>query len=344
MKKLAKLVLFLLVAVMILSGCGSSKPTLTVYNWGDYIDEDVISEFEEEFGVRVVYDEFATNEDMYVKINAGGGNYDVAIPSDYMIKRMIDEDLLHTINFDNIPNYKYIDEQFKGLGYDPNNAYSVPYMWGTVGILYNKTMVDDTVDSWKILWNEKYSKQILMLDSQRDSIGITLKMLGYSLNTKNPQELEEAKEALIAQKPLVLAYVGDEVKDKMISGEAALAVVWSGDAVYMMRQNPDLAYTIPDEGSNLWFDAMVIPKTSKNKELAEQFINFMTRTDIAFKNTDYIGYSTPHTEAKGQLEPELLEDEAAYPTIEDLVNSEVFEDLSSSASIYDRIWTEVKAK
>lgn len=344
MKKLLKLVLFLLMATIILSGCGSNKTTLTVYNWGDYIDEDVISEFEEEFDVRVVYDEFATNEDMYVKINAGGGNYDVAFPSDYMIKRMINEDLLHKINYENIPNYKYIDEQFKNLGYDPDNQYSVPYMWGTVGILYNKSMVDDTVDSWRILWDSKYSKQILMLDSQRDSIGITLKMLGYSLNTKNLQELEEAKEALIEQKPLVLAYVGDEVKDKMISGEAALAVVWSGDAVYMMRENPDLAYAIPKEGSNLWFDAMVIPKTSKNKELAEEFINFMTRTDIAYKNTDYIGYSTPHTEAKSQLDPELLNDKAAYPSNEELENCEVFEDLSASASEYDRIWTEVKAK
>ena len=344
MKKIVKLFLFVLVVTIFISGCSSSKPTLTVYNWGDYIDEDVISEFEKEFGVRVVYDEFATNEDMYVKINAGGGNYDVAFPSDYMIKRMIDEELLHKINFANVTNYKYIDEQFKGLGYDPSNEYSVPYMWGTVGILYNKTMVKEPVNSWKILWDSKYSKQILMLDSQRDSIGITLKMLGYSLNTKNPQELEKAKDALIEQKPLVLAYVGDEVKDKMISGEAALAVVWSGDAVYMMRENSELAYAIPDEGSNLWFDAMVIPKTSKNKELAEKFIDFMTRTDIAFKNTDYIGYSTPHTEAKAQLDPDLINDEAAYPLIEDLKNSEVFEDLSSSASIYDRIWTEVKAK
>lgn len=344
MKKVFKLVSFFLLAAIILSGCGSSKDTLTVYNWGDYINEDVISEFEKEFGVKVVYDVFATNEDMYVKINAGGGNYDVAFPSDYMIKRMINEDLLHKINFDNIPNYKYIDEQFKNLGYDPDNQYSVPYMWGTVGIIYNKTMVDEPVDSWRILWDPKYSKQILMLDSQRDSIGITLKMLGYSLNTKNVQELEEAKEALIEQKPLVLAYVGDEVKDKMISGEAALAVVWSGDAVYMMRENPDLAYAIPKEGSNLWFDAMVIPKTSKNKELAEKFINFMTRTDIAFKNTDYIGYSTPHTEAKSQLDPDLLNDEAAYPSKETLENCEVFEDLSGTASEYDRIWTEVKAK
>lgn len=346
MKKGLRILLLLIVVVgMVLSaGCSSNKTTLKVYNWGDYIDEDVIKEFEKEFGVKVIYDEFATNEDMYVKINAGGGDYDVAFPSDYMIKRMIDEDLLYKIDFENVPNYKYIDPQFKNLGYDPDNEYSVPYMWGTVGILYNKTMVDDPVESWQILWDPKYSKQILMLDSQRDSIGVTLKMLGYSLNTKDTQELEAAKEALIQQKPLVLAYVGDEVKDKMISGEAALAVVWSGDAVYMKRENPDLEYVIPKEGSNLWFDGMVIPKTSKNKKEAELFINFMSRTDIAFKNTDYIGYSTPHAEAKKLLDEDLANDKSAYPILEELKDCEVFQDLATSAKDYDRIWTEVKAK
>lgn len=296
MKKIIKAVVAMVListVIFIMTGCGQSKPTLKVYNWGDYIDESIFKDFEEEYGIRIIYDTFATNEDMYIKIKAGGSDYDVAFPSDYMIERMISEDLLYEINYNNIPNYKYIGDEFKNFSYDPTNGYSVPYMWGTVGIIYNTTMVDDTVDSWDILWNEKYAKQILMLDSQRDSIGITLKKLGYSLNTKNVDELEAAKDALIEQKPLVLAYVGDEVKDKMIAGEAALAVVWSGDAVYMNWENPDLEYAIPKEGSNLWFDAMVIPKTSKNKENAELFINFMSRTDIAFKNADYIGYSTP---------------------------------------------------
>ncbi len=339
------LALLLIVAVLSFSACfKDQRPVLNVYNWGDYIDESVIAEFEKEFNIRVNYDTFSTNEDMYVKVKSGGGNYDVLFPSDYTIERMIKEGMLQKLDFNNIPNYQYIEEQFKNLDYDPQNAYSVPYMWGTVGIIYNKKKVTKPVTSWQILWDQDYAKQILMLDSQRDSIGITLKMLGYSLNTRNLKELEAAKEALIKQKPLVLAYVGDDVKDKMIAGEAALAVVWSGDAVYMMRENPDLAYVIPEEGSNLWFDAMVIPTTSKNKEAAEKFINFLCRTEIAYKNTDYIGYSTPHREAKKLLDPELLSNSAAYPGAKELARCEVFLDLGDFLKEYDRIWTEVKAR
>jgi len=348
MKKTLKTLLVLTLAismVLSLSGCGGEKrPQLKVYNWGDYIDQSVLDEFEKKYNIDVIYDEFATNEEMYAKIKGGASDYDILIPSDYTIKRMIDEDMLHKIDFNNIPNYKYIDDRFKNLAFDPNNEYSVPYMWGTVGILYNKTMVKEPVDSWKILWDEKYSKQILMLDSLRDSIGITLKMLGYSLNTKNDSELEKAKEALIKQKPLVLAYVGDEVKDKMIGGEAALAVVWSGDAMYMKRENPDLEYVVPKEGSNMWFDSIVIPKTSQHKKEAELFINFLCEPEIAFKNADYIGYSTPHTEAVKMLPEDVREDKSAYPSEEDLVNCEVFEDLADSLVKYDRIWTEVKAQ
>ncbi|HOA41703.1 MAG TPA: spermidine/putrescine ABC transporter substrate-binding protein [Halanaerobiales bacterium] len=346
MKKYNRLILslVLLLTVVLLTACQQDeRVVLNVYNWGDYIDESVIQEFEEKYNIRVNYDTFSTNEDMYVKIKAGGADYDVLFPSDYMIERMIKEDMLHKLDFDNIPNYKYIEGQFKNLEYDPQNEYSVPYMWGTVGILYNKTMVEEPVTSWQILWDQKYSKQILMLDSQRDSIGVALKMLGYDMNTRDLDELEAAKQALIEQKPLVLAYVGDDVKDKMIAGEAALAVVWSGDAVYMKWENPDLEYALPEEGSNLWVDAMVIPKTSKNKAEAELFINFMCDPEIAFKNTDYIGYSSPHSEAKKMLDPELLDDPAAYPDLEGLVNYDIFKDLADYLKVYDRIWTEVKA-
>lgn len=343
--KILGLALLLGLAVLTFAACGQDrKPVLSVYNWGDYIDESIIAEFEKEFNIRVNYDTFSTNEDMYVKVKSGGGSYDLLFPSDYTIERMRKEGMLHKLDFNNIPNYQYIEEQFKNLDYDPQNEYSVPYMWGTVGIVYNKKMVTKPVTSWRILWDEDYAKQILMLDSQRDSIGITLKMLGYSMNTRNLQELAAAKEALIKQKPLVLAYVGDDVKDKMIAGEAALAVVWSGDAVYMMRENPDLAFAIPEEGSNLWFDAMVIPNTSKHKTEAEKFINFLCRTEIAYKNTDYIGYSTPHREAKKLLEPELLNEPAAYPSAEQLANCEIFLDLGDFLKEYDRIWTEVKAR
>jgi len=321
-----------------------SKVVLNVYNWGDYIEETVIESFKKEYGIKVNYETFTTNEDMYVKIKSGAGDYDVAIPSDYMIKRMISENLLKKINFDNIPNYKYIEDRFKNLAFDPNNEYSVPYMWGTVGILYNTTMVDEPVDSWNILWDKKYEKQIFMLDSQRDSLGVALKKLGYSMNTRNLNELEEAKKALLEQKPLVLAYVVDEVKDKMIAGEGALAVVWSGDAFYCISENPDLAYAIPKEGSNLWFDSMVIPVTSKNQKEAEMFINFMCESEVAYKNADYIGYATPHSEAKKMLDPEVVNNRAFYPLEEDLVNFEIFEYDAEAMKDYDRIWTEITSE
>lgn len=336
--------MLVLTVFLLITGCSNTQqPTLKVYNWGDYIDEDVIKDFEKEYGIKVIYDTFATNEDMYVKLKSGGGNYDVAIPSDYMIKKMINEGMLAKVDLKNVPNYKEIDNQFKNLSYDPKNQYSVPYMWGTVGIIYNKTMVKEPVDSWQILWNPKYSKQILMMDSQRDSIGVALKSLGYSLNTKNDQELAKAKQKLIQQKPLVLAYVVDEVKDKMIGGEAALAVVWSGDAMYMKKQNPDLEYIVPQEGSNLWFDAMVIPKTSKHKKEAELFINYLCRPEVAYRNADYIGYATPIPAAKAKLPADVRNDKQGYPDQKQLENCEVFDDLSDSLAKYDKIWTEIKA-
>ena len=336
--------LILLLAVVILSSClRNDRVVLNVYNWGDYLDESVIRDFEKKYNIKVNYDTFSTNEDMYVKLKAGGTDYDVVFPSDYIIERMINEDMLHKLDFDNIPNYKYIEDHFKNLEYDPQNEYSVPYFWGTVGIIYNKTMVDEPVNSWQILWDPKYEKEILMMDSQRDSIGVALKMLGYDLNTRDLDELEEAKQALIEQKPLVLAYVGDDVKDKMIAGEAALAVIYSGEAFYMKQENPDLEYVIPQEGSNFWVDAMVIPKTSKHKKEAELFINFMCDPEVAYKNAIYVGYSSPHSEVKKMLDPDFLNDPAAYPDMEELVNLEFFKDLGDYLSVYDRIWTEVKA-
>jgi spermidine/putrescine transport system substrate-binding protein len=339
------IIISLILAIGIVStGCGNKKPTINVYNWGDYIDPSVIKDFEEEFNVKVNYNTFATNEDMYVSIKKGGTSYDVAFPSDYMIERMINEDLLEKINKDNIPNLDNIEDRFLDLEFDPNNDYSVPYMWGTFGIIYNKNMVSEEVDSWDILWDEKYKDQILMLDSQRDSIAIALKKLGYSMNSRNIDELEKAKEELIKQKPLVYAYVGDEVKDMMIGEEAALAVVWSGDAVAMIRENDNLEYVIPKEGTNLWFDNMVIPKNSKNKELAEQFINFMNRPEMAARNTDYIGYSTPNYKAMELLPEDIINSKVAYPTDEEMGDVEIFKDPKDIIKVYDEIWLEIKAQ
>ena len=338
------IVSLILTISVLLTGCGNKKPVLNVYNWGDYIDPSVIRDFEKEFNVKVNYNTFATNEDMYVSIKKGGTSYDVAFPSDYMIERMINEDLLEKIDKENIPNIKYIEDRFLNLEFDPNNDYSVPYMWGTFGIIYNKNMVSEEVDSWDILWDERYKDQILMLDSQRDSIAVALKKLGYSMNSRNIDELEEAKEELIKQKPLVYAYVGDEVKDMMVGEEAALAVVWSGDAVAMIRENDNLEYVIPKEGSNLWFDSMVIPKNSKNKELAEQFINFMNRPEIAARNTDYIGYSTPNYKAMELLPEEIINSKVAYPTDEEMGSVEIFKDPKDIIKVYDEIWLEIKAQ
>lgn len=343
------LLVFTLLTTIFLSACDSDSDTntLRIYNWGDYINEDVIDIFEEETGIKVIYDTFETNEDMYTKVKtAGTGAYDIAIPSDYMIKRMIDEDLLAEIDVTKLENYPLISDTYKSLEYDIENRYSVPYMWGTLGILYNTTMVEDEVTNWSILWNEKYTRQIFMIDSVRDSIGLTLKMLGYSLNSTNVDQLKEAEAKLLEQKPLVLAYTADEVKDKMIQGEAAMAVVYSGDAITCMdpeNGNPDLQYVVPEEGTNLWFDAMVVLKGTQNMDASMQFINFMCRTDIATMNRDYINYSTPQSEVFSNLPDEIKNDPVQYPSNDIIEKSEVFADLGESISYYEDLWVRVMA-
>ena len=345
MKRWMKGTALALTAVMALglSSCGKEEAyegELNVYNWGDYIeDTHVIKDFEKEYHIKM----FDTNEDMYVKIKNGAAQYDVAFPSDYMIEKMRNEGMLEKIDFENIPNYKYIGEQFKNLPYDENNEYSVPYMWGTVGILYNKSLMDEVPDSWSYLWNKKYDGEIYMLNSQRDSIAVALKYLGYSINTRDEKELAEAEKALVEQKPLVKAYVGDEVKDQMIAGSAAMAVMWSGDAAYCMEENEDLDFVVPKEGTNYFFDAMVIPTTCQNKEAAEKFINYMCETQVAVENAEYIDYSTPHTGAMEEMDPEVINDRRFYPQAEDLTNSEVFVDMADALPIYDAIWTRITA-
>lgn len=348
MKKIKSIIILSLVFVigMVAVGCGSNnkKPSINVYNWGDYIDKSVLADFEKEFGIKVNYDTFATNEDLYVKLKQGGSSYDVIMPSDYMIERMIREDMLVKLDKNNVPNLKNVDEKFFSLDFDQTNEYSVPYMWGTVGIIYNKTMVDDVVDSWNILWNEKYKDEIIMLNSQRDTMAVALKKLGYSMNTRDESELEEAKKELIKQKPIVYAYLGDEVKDVLVGGDAALAVVWSGDAIAMIRQNEDLEYAIPKEGTNLWFDSMVIPKSTTNKDGAEKFIDFMSRPDISARNTDYIGYSTPIPAAIEMLPDDIKNSKVAYPSDAEIENTEIFKDPKDIIQIYDRIWTEITSE
>ena len=324
-----------------------NKKKVVVYNWGEYIDPEVLTMFEKETGIDVVYEEFETNEILYPKVSSGAIAYDVVCPSDYMIQRMIENDLLAEINFDNIPNIKNIGQQYmdQSRQFDPENKYSVPYCWGTVGILYNKTMVDEPVDSWSILWDPKYKDNILMQDSVRDAFGVTLKYLGYSLNSTDLDELNEAKNLLIEQKPLVQAYVIDQVRDKMIGNEAALGVIYSGEAIYTQKENPNLEYVIPKEGSNIWIDSWVIPKNAEHKENAEKFINFLCRPDIALMNFEYITYSTPNETARALIEDDdIRNSEIAFPDLSQYDNLETFQYLGTEADqVYGDLWNKVKS-
>lgn len=329
----------------------AEKTKLYVYNWGEYISNgeegslDIVAEFEKRNpDIDLVYTTFDNNESMYAKIVSGSANYDVIIPSDYMIGRMIEEDMLAKLDFANIPNYQYIDETFKNREYDPANEYSVPYTWGTVGIIYNTTMVDEPVDSWDILWDQKYTGQILMFDNPRDAFGIALKKLGYSQNTTDRAQLDEATQVLKEQKAVVQSYVMDQIFAKMSSGEAAIAPYYAGDFFTMQADNPDLAFAVPEEGTNLFFDAMVVPKTSEHKELAERFINFMLEPDIAQANIEFIGYSTPMSNVRELLDPEVRDSPISYPSDELLAKCDTFVNLDEETNAYlDDQWTDIKS-
>ncbi len=360
-------------ASALLSGCGASENTgasgtdsaasgsadggeLYVYNWGEYIDEDVISQFEEETGITVVYDLFETNEEMYPVIEADAVNYDVVCPSDYMIQKMRENDLLAELNFDNIPNIAQIDPAYMEMSqaFDPENKYSVPYCWGTVGILYNTRLLEElgvpAPTKWADLWDERLSGEILMQDSVRDAFMVALKKDGYSMNSESKDELEQAKQELIDQKPLVQAYVIDQVRDKMIGGEAAVGVIYSGEMLYIQDEvanlglDYDLEYVIPEEGTNLWLDSWVIPKNAKNKENAEKWIDFMCRPEIAKANFEYITYPTPNKGAFELLDEEMQNNKAVFPDIDSLKNSEVYKYLGDETdAVYNELWKEVKA-
>lgn len=325
--------------------------TINVYNWGEYISVDdgvdsffdTTREFEELTGINVEYSMFSTNEEMYAKLKSGGTSYDVVIPSDYMVSRMINEGMLEKLDFSNIPNFEYIREDLRYPEYDPKNEYSVPYMWGVVGIVYNTTMVDpeDDIATWDILWDIDYAGNIFMFSNSRDTFGIALKRLGYSFNTTDEEEIRAAAEALVDQKNLVQAYVMDEIFDKMGGGEAALAPYYAGDALVMMEDNPDLDFAVPAEGTNIYVDAMCIPKGSKNKEAAEMFINFMCETKVALANCEYIMYSTPHTEAFLYLDEET-QNSISYPSEEILEKAEAYTALpDATTKLVDSLWTDL---
>ena len=343
-KKIVCLALALALSLSLFAcGGGSGKVTLNVLNWGDYIDPELLRQFEDETGISIKYTTMTSNEEMLVKLASADNIYDVCFPSDYLIEKLVADDLLYAIDKTNIPNLSNIDPRFLDLSFDPGNKYSVPYMWGTVGILYNTTMVTDTVDSWNILWDEKYAGQILMYDSMRDTIGITLKKLGLDINTRNEADILAAQEALIAQKPLVRAYLTDDIKMELINGSAAMGVVYSGDAVYCISENPDLAYVVPKEGSNVWFDNIIIPKTSKHTAEAEQFINFLCDAKVAAQNSDYIGFSTPNAAALALMDPAYAADPTYNPPQEVLDRCQIFQDLGDFVKVFSDAWTKVKA-
>ena len=342
-KLLAAAMIVLMIAAFI--PMAAAEGEVIVYNWEDYINDEVLAMFEEETGIKVKYSGFTTNEDMLVQVRTNPGEFDVVFPSDYAIERLIKEDLLAPIDYDKVPNAVNTEDWLKDPAYDPNGEHSVPYMWGMVGILYDTTKVTGPVGSWGVLFDPTYQKDVFMLDSIRDSMGIALKYLGYSMNTRDAKQIQEATELLIKQKAdgIVKAYQVDETKDKMVAGEAALALMWSGDAQYAINLNENLAYSVPKEGSNVWVDGMVIPKTAPNMDNAHKFIDFLCRPDIAQLNCEYIEYSSPNKAAVELMGEEYESNPNLNPPQEVIDRCEFFRDIEETfMAFYNNRWSEVK--
>lgn len=357
MKKAAVIFLALILGFLSLWGpCAASYAaqktvTITVYNWGQYISDgsdgalDVIEAFEEAYPyIKVNYVTYDSNETLYSKLKTGGTSYDVIIPSDYMIEKLIEEDMLLPLDFSNIPNYEYIDEDFKGLDYDPDNIYSVPYTWGCVGIVYNTSYVsEEDIGSWDLLWNPVYTGKILMFDNSRDAFAIAELLLGFDINTEDEEELEAAAEKLEEQKPLVQSYVMDQIFEKMEREEAWIAPCYAGDYLTMAQENPDLGFYFPEEGYNLFVDAMCIPSCAEHKSEAELFINFMCDPEICAANLDYIGYSSPSSASKEYMDEDRASSEIIYPDGETLSKGETFKALSEEGTqAMNELWLSVK--
>ena len=341
-KRMLSLLLCGAMCTGLLSGCGnaSSAEVLNVYNWGEYIDTDLIDQFEKETGIKVIYNTFDSNENLYSRIQTT--SYDVIIPSDYAISRFIDEDMLQPLNYDHIPNMKLIDEKYTHLDFDPEQKYSVPYTWGVVGIVYNTKYVDEAdIGSWDLLWNPKYTNRTAMFNNSRDALGIALMYLGYSLNTTDKDELCEAADLIIAGKPVYQGIWMDQILEKLPSEEIVAAPYYNGDAVTMIDENPDLAFYVPKEGTNLFVDAMCIPRNAKNVSGAEKFINFMCSTEAAMANWEYIGYSSPQTEVYNELDEEITSDPLYFPDITQYP-TEAYTNLPTEINqYYNDLWVDI---
>lgn len=355
MKKFLSILFALLLTVSALTACetsdaGSSNVTINVYNWGQYIADgsdgsmNLNREFTKRTGIKVNYVTFDSNESMYSKLKAGGSSYDVIIPSDYMIERLISEDMLEKLDFSNIPNFETINESLKNPAYDPQNEYSVPYTWGTVGIIYNKKYVTKEVKGWDILWDKDYAGKILMFDNPRDSFAIAESLLGFDVNDATDDQLRQAADKLKEQRPLVQNYVMDQIFEQMEYEEAWIAPYYAGDFLTMQEVNEDLAFCFPEEGFNLFADAACIPKGAKNKKEAEMYINFLCDPEISAENCEFLGYSTPSEKAKEYMDADLVENEIAYPPEEILSLGYQFKNLSvEQLRAMDELWLEVKA-
>ena len=353
MKRLFCILLAAVMLVCSLPVTASAEPvTINVYNWGQYISDgtddyiDVNRAFTEATGIEVNYMTFDSNETMYTKLKTGGSSYDVIIPSDYMVARLIAEDMLLPLDYDNIPNYAFVDDAYKNTDFDPENKYTVPYTWGTVGVIYNTKYVDEAdTGSWDLLWNPKYAGKILMFDNPRDAFAISELLLGISINTQDEDELRSAAYKLIEQKPLVQAYVMDQIFAAMTHEEAWIAPYYAGDYLFMADENEDLAFYFPKEGFNLFIDAMCIPKSAQHKKEAEAYINFLCSAEISGENLDYLGYSTPVPEAKQYMDPAMAESDIAYPSAEVLSNGTAFSYLDIDTNqLMDSLWLEVKTQ
>lgn len=347
MKKTVSIVICAVMLVCLFSGCGgaktASKGEVSVYNWGEYIDTDLITQFENETGIKVNYKTYESNEQMYSVLKQGGVSYDVVIPSDYMVSRLIDEDMLEPLDFSNIPNYSLIEDSLKGMAFDTGNKYSVPYMWGTLGIIYDPTVVGE-VDSWSALFDKKNTGNVLMLDNSRDAMAIALKYLGYSMNTTDKAELDKAFELLKQEKPILQGYVMDQIFDKLESGEAAIGAYYAGDFLTMHAENPKLKFCIPKEGSNVFVDSMCVLKNAENKENAEAFINFMSGTQQSMANAEFIGYTSPNKEVKDLIDVDDFTKGIMYPNDAALKNCESYINLpQDTLNYYDKLWVELKA-
>lgn len=358
--KMKKIPLLLAICAMLailpaaaLAADGDSVPltgeVINVYNWGMYISDgtdgiiDVNAEFTKRTGIQVNYSTYEDNESLYTKLKTGGSSYDIIIPSDYMIAKMIEENMLEKLDFANIPNYQYIDEAFKNTDYDPSNEYSVPYTWGTVGIIYNKKYVSNA-DSWSVLWDEQYSGKVLMFGNSRDAFAVSAFLLGLDVNSTSEADIQAEADKLAQQKPVVQAYVMDQSYSQMINGEAWLVPYYAGDYLVMAQDNPDLAFSFPKEGFNVFIDAICIPKGAQHKSAAEQYINFLCDPEISGRNMEGIGYSTPISEAKQYMDEELAANAIAYPDEETLSRAKSFTNLpTDTIRQMNSQWTTIKS-